>query len=70
MVMCAQAWIKEQRALAKLPDTPGDCYVQVQLDGRVRSSGLGMPPWAKFVGDLPPLDSARTMFTDGIVSDV
>ncbi len=39
---------------------------QVQLDGTVRSSGRGTPDWAKFVDDLPRLDSVRTRFTDGI----
>jgi hypothetical protein len=40
--------------------------MQVQLDGTVRSSGAGTPPWERFVGDLPPLDSVRTQMTDGI----
>jgi hypothetical protein len=38
----------------------------VQLDGTVRSSGSGTPPWERFIGDLPPLDSVRTQMTDGI----
>lgn len=29
-------------------------FVQVSLDGTVRSSGLGVPPWQKFVGELAP----------------
>lgn len=36
------------------------------MDGTVRSSGLGIPPFAKFMDDLPPLTSIRTTFTDGI----
>lgn len=38
-------------------------YVQVSLDGTVRSSGLGVPPWERFVGDLAPLDDVRTKLT-------
>lgn len=40
--------------------------LQVQLDGTVRSSGVGMPNWRKLVDDLAPLDSIRTTLTDGI----
>lgn len=39
---------------------------QVQLDGTVRSSGVGVPNWRKLVDDLAPLDSIRTTLTDGI----
>jgi hypothetical protein len=38
-------------------------YVQVSLDGTVRSSGLGVPPWERFLGDLAPLDDLRTRLT-------
>jgi len=44
--------------------------LQVQLDGTVRSSGAGTPPWERFVSDLPPLDSMRTQITDGIGTSV
>jgi hypothetical protein len=40
--------------------------VQVQLDGSVRTSGINAPSFAKLVDDLPPLDSIRTGFTDGV----
>lgn len=40
--------------------------VQVQLDGSVRASGAGVPPFPKFIGDIPSLDSIRTGFTDGV----
>jgi hypothetical protein len=46
--------------------SPGDSYyVQVQLDGSVRASGTGCPPWRQFLDDIPPLDDVRTKFTDG-----
>jgi hypothetical protein len=39
---------------------------QVQLDGSVRSSGAGLPPWARLVDDLPELSDVRTKLTDGM----
>lgn len=40
-------------------------WLQIQLDGSVRASGVGSPPWKLFVRDLPELSSMRTKFTDG-----
>ena len=40
-----------------------NCYIQIALDGTVRASGLGIPPWERFVGDLAPLDDVRTKWT-------
>lgn len=57
-------WLEEQK---KTANVKGDhVFVQIQLDGTVRSSGLGSPPWEKFVSDLAPLDDLRTRFTDGM----
>lgn len=57
-------WVEEQKKTASVK---GDnVYVQIQLDGTVRSSGLGQPPWERFLGDLAPLDDIRTRFTDGM----
>lgn len=39
----------------------------MQLDGTVRRSGTGMPPWGKLLDDLPALDDVRTRITDGII---
>jgi hypothetical protein len=39
---------------------------QVQLDGSVRASGAGMPPWERWKDDLPELDSLQTRLTDGV----
>lgn len=36
-----------------------DCSMQVQLDGSIRKSGKGLPPWQAFVEDLPEKDSLR-----------
>ena len=41
-------------------------YVQIQLDGTVRASGVGAPPWASLARDLPALDSLQTTLTDGV----
>jgi len=30
-------------------------YVSLRLDGRVRASGTGSPPWERFVAQLAPL---------------
>jgi len=35
-------------------------YVQVQLDGSVRASGAGSPPWDKLMADIPTMDSIRS----------
>lgn len=35
-------------------------YVQIQLDGSVRASGVGAPPWDKLMADIPTLDSIRS----------
>ena len=39
---------------------------QVQLDGSVRASGTGMPPWERWVSEIPELDSLQTRLTDGV----
>ncbi len=42
-----------------------EVYAQVQLDGVVRSSGRGSPPFEKLISDIPELDSMQTRFGDG-----
>jgi len=42
-----------------------EVYAQVQLDGNVRTSGRGPPPWEKLMADIPELDSLQTRLTDG-----
>lgn len=41
-------------------------------DGRTRASGMGPPPWARFVGELAPLegDDKWTGFFDGFDGSV
>ena len=38
---------------------------QVQLDGSVQRSGVGVPPWDRWLDDIPELDSLRSRLTDG-----
>lgn len=62
-------WVEVQMKLAPAAgadEAQRECYLQVQLDGTVRTSGLGLPPWKKIVADLPELGSLRTTLTDGI----
>lgn len=42
-----------------------EVYAQIQLDGVVRSSGKGSPPFEKLISDIPELDSMQTKFGDG-----
>lgn len=58
-----ESWLREQVKGAN--NAQLNYYVQVQLDGTVRASGVGNPPWEKFIVDLPPLDDVRTKLTDG-----
>jgi hypothetical protein len=41
-------------------------YVGLRMDGRVRSSGTGVPPWARFAAELPPTDGAWGGVLDGM----
>lgn len=61
------AWLESQREAAGVKGPAGVelLYVQVQLDGSVRASGKGMPPYRQFVDDIPELDSIRTKIGDG-----
>ena len=46
----------------------GRLGLQVQLDGSVSRSGVGIPPWDRWLDDIPTLDSIQTRLTDGIGS--
>ncbi|KAG2498001.1 hypothetical protein HYH03_004260 [Edaphochlamys debaryana] len=61
-----KAWLLEQKEFAALPAKEPNCYLQVQLDGTVRSSGVGMPPWRRMVEDLPLREDIRTRLMDGV----
>jgi len=58
--------VASQRSYAGLPAAERNVYVQIALDGTVRTSGVGLPPWDKLVAELPMLDSFQTVVSDGI----
>lgn len=62
-----EAWFQEQLALAKGATGAQGLFVGLRLDGRVRASGQGCPPWARFAAELAPIkgDNAWTGFFDG-----
>ncbi|KAH0935738.1 hypothetical protein HID58_012855 [Brassica napus] len=41
-------------------------YLSLRLDGRVRGSGVGYPPWQAFVAQLPPVKGIWTGLLDGM----
>lgn len=47
---------QEQLSLAKNARLAGGLYVGLRLDGRVRASGMGCPPWGRFAAELAPLE--------------
>lgn len=61
-----QEWIEQQKEFAGLERAQRNVWMQIQLDGTVRASDIGTPPWARLLADLPPMDSLRTRVTDGI----
>ncbi|XP_074274620.1 protein LOW PSII ACCUMULATION 1, chloroplastic [Silene latifolia] len=58
-------WINEQKELANVaPESP--VYMSLRLDGRVRGSGVGYPPWNAFVAQLPPVKGIWSGLLDGM----
>lgn len=57
-------WLNEQKEIAKVsPESP--VYLSLRLDGRVRGSGVGYPPWNAFVAQLPPVKGMWSGLLDG-----
>ncbi|KAG7617704.1 putative protein LOW PSII ACCUMULATION 1 [Arabidopsis thaliana] len=60
-----EKWLNEQKKLANVSsDSP--VYLSLRLDGRVRASGVGYPPWQAFVAQLPPVKGIWTGLLDGM----
>ncbi|KAK9809675.1 hypothetical protein WJX73_003309 [Symbiochloris irregularis] len=59
-----EAWLAEQKEEAKVKS--GNLFLQVQLNGKVRASAEGRPPWDKLAEELPKLDDLRTKISDGL----
>lgn len=58
-------WIDEQKKMANVSvDSP--VYLSLRMDGRVRGSGVGYPPWNAFVAQLPPVKGIWTGLLDGM----
>ncbi|KAF9669779.1 hypothetical protein SADUNF_Sadunf14G0143100 [Salix dunnii] len=58
-------WLDEQKKLAGVsPESP--VYLSLRMDGRVRGSGVGYPPWNAFVAQLPPAKGLWTGLLDGM----
>lgn len=52
-------WFQEQMKTAKKKQDQG-LYVSLRMDGRVRGSGVGSPPWERLAVALPPVSGKRT----------
>eukprot|EP00250_Pteridium_aquilinum_P028154 c36668_g1_i1 orf=615-1652(-) len=58
-------WLRDQKQLANVPaDSP--VYLSLRLDGRVRGSGTGFPPWGAFAAQLPPMKGMWSGVLDGM----
>ena len=64
----ADDWKEWFRSQAKDANAKLDrgLYVGLRLDGRVRASGTGCPPWRKFALQLAPLEGMWSGFLDGM----
>ncbi|GIL85550.1 hypothetical protein Vretimale_13373 [Volvox reticuliferus] len=62
-----QAWFKQQLSYSAKAKPENGLFVGLRLDGRVRSSGSGVPPWRRYALELAPLegDGKWTGFFDG-----
>lgn len=60
-----ERWVAAQAKAAGVKSPGDNYYVQIQLDGSVRASGAGTPPWKQFLDDVPTLSDIRTKLTDG-----
>ncbi|KAI8112872.1 hypothetical protein M9434_004192 [Picochlorum sp. BPE23] len=60
-----KSWFDEQAAASGKSADQG-LYVGLRLDGRVRASGRGCPPWDAFAAQLPPTDGFFGEFLDGM----
>ncbi|CAN0897763.1 Protein LOW PSII ACCUMULATION 1, chloroplastic [Linum grandiflorum] len=58
-------WLDDQKKLAGVADE-SPVYLSLRLDGRVRGSGVGYPPWNAFVAQLPPVKGIWGGLLDGM----
>jgi hypothetical protein len=58
-------WLGDQMGAAGVAAGSG-VYVSLRMDGRVRASGVGQPPWALLAASLPPVEGFFGGFLDGM----
>ncbi|KAF7818496.1 protein LOW PSII ACCUMULATION 1, chloroplastic [Senna tora] len=58
-------WLNEQKKLAGV-SSESPVYLSLRLDGRVRGSGVGYPPWNAMVAQLPPVKGIWSGLLDGM----
>ncbi|PKI76823.1 hypothetical protein CRG98_002809 [Punica granatum] len=58
-------WLDEQKKLAGV-SSESPVYLSLRMDGRVRGSGVGYPPWNAFVVQLPPVKGLWSGLLDGM----
>ncbi|KAL1330046.1 protein LOW PSII ACCUMULATION 1, chloroplastic isoform X2 [Arachis ipaensis] len=64
-VYITEWWLNEQKKLAGV-SSESPVYLSLRLDGRVRGSGVGYPPWNALVAQLPPVKGIWTGLLDGM----
>ena len=64
-----QRWLQTQMSAASVTSGSG-VYVSLRMDGRVRASGVGPPPWALLASSLPPTDGVFGGWLDGMDGSV
>eukprot|EP00798_Chlamydomonas_sp_ICE-L_P019857 gene19857-26551_t len=60
-------WFETQLKFSSKAKVDTGLFVGLRLDGRVRSSGMGLPPWERYSLELAPLEGEKgwTGFMDG-----
>ncbi|XP_006854329.2 protein LOW PSII ACCUMULATION 1, chloroplastic isoform X1 [Amborella trichopoda] len=58
-------WLDDQKELAKVAKE-APVYISLRMDGRVRGSGVGYPPWSAFVAQLPRVKGLWSGLLDGM----
>ncbi|CAI0380800.1 unnamed protein product [Linum tenue] len=58
-------WLDDQKKRAGV-SKESPVYLSLRLDGRVRGSGVGYPPWNAFVAQLPPVKGMWSGLLDGM----
>jgi len=60
-----RSWFAEQMGMSKVKQDAG-LYISLRLDGRVRGSGRGPPPWERLAASLAPMEGMWKGFLDGM----